>query len=89
MTPIKAINNHNGHPDIYVTVTGMRNEAFKSEGNSAFKEGPVQFHEFVIKFQTMAADNSNGLLQITAILWKWHLMSEFKDGFLTGRQSQY
>lgn len=33
MTPIKAINNHNGHPDIYVTVTGMRNEAFKSEGN--------------------------------------------------------
>lgn len=33
MTPIKAINNRNGYPDIYVTVTGMRNEAFKSEGN--------------------------------------------------------
>lgn len=33
MTAIRAINNHYVHPDIYVTVTRMRNEAFKSEGN--------------------------------------------------------
>lgn len=32
-SPYKAINNHNGHTDIYVTVMWVRNEAFKSEGN--------------------------------------------------------
>lgn len=33
MTPITAINNHNGHTDIYVTLTGMRDEAFEREDN--------------------------------------------------------
>lgn len=37
----------------------------------------------------MVGDNSKGLLQMTAILWKWHLMGKFKDKFLTGRQSQH
>lgn len=85
MTPIKAINNHNGHPDIYVTVTGMRNEAFKSEGNLCthwFKKKLLLV--FVILLSN-TKDNDNALLQITAILWKWHLMSTFREKFLTGR----
>lgn len=69
MGPIKAINNHNGHPDIRVTVTGMRNEAIKWEGNlcahwSIFKSSC----DFVSKSQTTPEDNSDGLLQIIVTL---------------------
>lgn len=44
MSPIKAINNYNGHPDIYVTVTGMSNGAFKRATTDFFC-----FHDFVTK----------------------------------------
>lgn len=33
MTHIKTIHNPNGHADIYVAFTRMRNEAFRKEGN--------------------------------------------------------
>lgn len=50
---------------------------------------PFAFHDSVIKYQTTASDNTNDLLQITAISRKCHLKSEFKDGFLAGSESQY
>lgn len=72
MTPIEAINNHNGHQRHLCYSYGERNEEFSQR--AAFvhskKKVSVQLKDFVIKYQIMAKSNCNPFLYLKPLFDK-------------------